>query len=186
MMRKWLLVGDAPAGGGKVLEHSDFAPCVDNRSAALIGGKAYCDKCKSIGTIAKFGGPYRHKTDKKECALENDILLCNCPAPPKIISLSGAGYLPQTDDRIESLGPLPFNHRGFVDFLHDTQNAARNEEDFVQYFEFRASDGEALDMHYSVHSPDGLLLESTLDGNGKTAEFPMSSPIKIIAWGKPI
>jgi len=58
MMRKVVLVGDPPAGG-RVLPYD--GPMVDffGHRPALIGGRAYCEGCNSVGIIAKAGGPRR-------------------------------------------------------------------------------------------------------------------------------
>jgi uncharacterized Zn-binding protein involved in type VI secretion len=55
MMRKILVVGDSPAPGGRVLPYD--GPMLDlyGHRAALIGGRAYCEGCNSVGIIAKAG-----------------------------------------------------------------------------------------------------------------------------------
>ncbi|MET3179537.1 UNVERIFIED_ORG: putative Zn-binding protein involved in type VI secretion [Variovorax guangxiensis] len=85
MMRKFLVVGDPPTTGGRVLPYD--GPMIDmhGHRVALIGGRAYCEGCNGIGIIAKAGGPRRPQFIA-EIALEGDVVVCQCPAPQPIIS----------------------------------------------------------------------------------------------------
>ncbi|WP_233863503.1 PAAR domain-containing protein [Paraburkholderia adhaesiva] len=92
MMRRVAVVGDELTSKGHILPYEQAHGCsFHGHKAALIGGEAYCEKCKSIGWIAKAGGPYRPKYGTtREIALDGDIVLCRCPVPPHIIAtLSG-------------------------------------------------------------------------------------------------
>lgn len=85
MERKILVVGDPPAPGGQVLPYD--GPMLDlyGYRVALIGGRAYCEGCNSVGVIAKSGGPRRPQFIS-EAALEGDVVICHCPAPQPISS----------------------------------------------------------------------------------------------------
>ncbi|WP_198085054.1 M35 family metallo-endopeptidase [Variovorax sp. E3] len=85
MERKILVVGDPPAPGGAVLSYD--GPLLDlyGHRVALVGGRAYCEGCNSVGIIAKTGGPRRPRFIS-EAALEGDMVVCQCPAPQPILS----------------------------------------------------------------------------------------------------
>ena len=85
MDRKILVVGDPPAAGGRVLPYE--GPMFDffGHRAALIGGRAYCEGCNSVGIIAKTGGPRRPQFIS-EIALEGDVVVCHCPMPQPLLS----------------------------------------------------------------------------------------------------
>lgn len=85
MERKILVVGDPPAAGGRVLPYD--GPMLDlyGYRVALIGGRAYCEGCNSVGIIAKAGGPRRPEFIS-EAALEGDVVICHCPVPQPILS----------------------------------------------------------------------------------------------------
>ena len=85
-MRKVVLVGDPPAAGGRVLPYD--GPVVDffGHRPALIGGRAYCEGCNSVGVIAKAGGSRRPQFIS-EMALEGDVVVCHCPAPQPLLSV---------------------------------------------------------------------------------------------------
>lgn len=85
-MRRFIVVGDPPATGGRVLPYQ--GPMVDffGHQAALIGGRAYCEGCNSVGIIAKAGGPRRQQFIS-EIALEGDVVVCHCPVPQPLLSV---------------------------------------------------------------------------------------------------
>lgn len=59
---------------------------MDGHLIALIGGRAFCAGCSSVGYIAKAGGPYRPGFCGAEQVLEGDVVVCNCSAPPLLVS----------------------------------------------------------------------------------------------------
>lgn len=87
MMRRIAVVDDALKDGGKILPYSGRTCTFGDagHQAALIGGQAYCEACKSVGTIAKAGGS-RRMNFMGEVALDGDLVLCKCPAPQRIVA----------------------------------------------------------------------------------------------------
>ncbi|SEF20265.1 M35 family metallo-endopeptidase [Variovorax sp. NFACC27] len=105
MMRRVVLVGDLPAAGGRVLPYE--GPMVDffGHRPALIGGRAYCEGCNSVGIIAKAGGPRRPQFIS-EIALEGDVVVCHCPVPQPL--LSGLRQSAEYDDEAwRASGTMP-------------------------------------------------------------------------------
>jgi uncharacterized Zn-binding protein involved in type VI secretion len=86
MMRKILVVGDPPAPGGRVLPYGGPMYELHGHRVALIGGRAYCEGCHSVGIIAKAGGPRRPQFIS-EAALEGDVVVCHCPVPQVLVSV---------------------------------------------------------------------------------------------------
>jgi uncharacterized Zn-binding protein involved in type VI secretion len=86
MQRNELVVGDPPTGGGHILPYTPPFGCkIDGHQVAVIGGRVYCDTCKSVGTIAKAGKSRRRKY-LTEVALEGDLCVCRCPKPRSLLS----------------------------------------------------------------------------------------------------
>ena len=90
MNRKFLVVGDSPVPGGAVLPYAGPEWLVMGHRAALIGGRAYCEGCNSIGLIAKAGGDYRPGFCGSQIALAGDVVVCQCPRPQPILSSLGS------------------------------------------------------------------------------------------------
>ncbi|MDP9898071.1 PAAR domain-containing protein [Variovorax ginsengisoli] len=86
MMRRILVVGDAPVPGGAVLPYGGPESTIHGHRVALIGGRAYCEGCNSVGIIAKAGGQGRTRFYDAEVALEGDVVICHCPVPPPLMS----------------------------------------------------------------------------------------------------
>lgn len=87
MMRRIAVVGDQLGPyGGQVVGYAGRPAFFHGHQPALIGGKAYCERCKSAGTIAKSGGPRRMQF-MGEIALEGDIVVCQCPTPQRIVAV---------------------------------------------------------------------------------------------------
>jgi hypothetical protein len=54
MRRRIAVVGDTLTGGGQILDYEQITGFrFHGNKAALIGHKAYCETCKSTGTLAK-------------------------------------------------------------------------------------------------------------------------------------
>lgn len=98
MMRKVIVVGDPPAPGGAVLPYGGHMSDVFESRFALVGGRAYCEGCNSVGIIAKAGGPRRGCFHGAEIALEGDVVVCYCPVPPPLVSR--LQYAPTYDDEM--------------------------------------------------------------------------------------
>jgi hypothetical protein len=88
MRRRIAVVGDELICGGWVLDYEQkHGFTFHGHKTALIGNEAFCEVCKSTGKIAKSGGPYRLSYDGvREAALDGDIVLCQCPTPPRIVA----------------------------------------------------------------------------------------------------
>lgn len=94
MMRRIAVVGDALQDGGAILPYSGPACSFGDagHQAALIGGQAYCEACKSVGAIVKAGGPRRIQF-MSGVALDGDKVLCKCPRPQRIVAvLAGSAW----------------------------------------------------------------------------------------------
>ncbi len=114
MERKILVVGDAPSPGGRVLPYeAPYVSTIGDHQVALIGGRAYCEGCNSVGIIAKAGGPRRIQYIS-EVALEGDVVICHCPMPQPLIATlqhtatcdDGAWYAVGTEPSLAALAVL--------------------------------------------------------------------------------
>ncbi len=114
MERKILVVGDAPSPGGRVLPYeAPYASTIGDHQVALIGGRAYCEGCNSIGIIAKAGGS-RQIQYISEVALEGDVVICHCPTPQPLIATlqhtatcdDGAWYAVGTEPSLHAMATM--------------------------------------------------------------------------------
>ena len=162
MMRRIAVVGDKLEKGGAILSYVGpvFTIGDEGYQVALVGGWAYCEACKSTGAIAKAGGPRRIKF-MGETAADDDIVLCQCASPSRIVaSLSGDSWC---DDMVEELGMVT---TGDVDAR---SSAAMS---FDEQFLIRDTNGNSLSgMHYTIKVPSGVLWHGITDSEGRTARY---------------
>jgi len=108
MLRLILCVGDQPESGGYIESMTGgVSNTIEGHPVAYIGGTALCNACESGGVIAKAGGPSRRKHYGAEIALDDDILLCQCPKPPRMAAIVQS--VSRHDDRAETLGTVTSN-----------------------------------------------------------------------------
>lgn len=87
MLRHVLCVGDEPETGGYIEPLTSAAPStIMGNPVAFIGGKAFCNVCKTFGLISKSGGLHRNTNCGREIALDGDVLNCQCPTKPRIVA----------------------------------------------------------------------------------------------------
>jgi len=159
MLRRIAVVGDQLDTGGHVVHYEDrMCTCADGgHQVALIGGAAYCEQCKSIGAIAKTGGP-RRVNFMGETAAHGDVVLCNCATPPRIIAtLAGESWC---DDGAPDAPPFPARVSESVirpHTLHDEQ------------FALTDSTGRPLvGVRYRVRLNEATIASGVTDASGKT------------------
>ncbi|MGF6595571.1 hypothetical protein P3T23_000278 [Paraburkholderia sp. GAS448] len=166
MRRRIAVVGDTLTSGGQILDYTQTSGfCFHGHKAALIGESAYCQKCKSMGTIAKAGGPYRIKYHTtREAALDDDIVLCRCPTPPRIIAgLAGESWVEDREEGYERRMNLSTTRAASTD-------SAPNR--YGQQFTLQDANGHVLcDTYYTVRLPSGSLVHGVTDHMGRTRRY---------------
>lgn len=170
VMRKIVVVGDKTNSDGVILPNanSTFSVGDAGHKVALIGGPVQCLACKSVGTIAKAGGP-RRMHFMGEVALEDDIVLCGCPVHPKLIA-----NLHQTmtyDDQAESQGVVPPPDAKSIRALpgNPSGHAADTKQIFDDKFILRDSDNQPLaGTAYAIERETGEFEYGETDSSGHT------------------
>lgn len=85
MKRYLILLGDKTTAGGVVIQGTEGGTH-HGTPFAIAGAKIYCRACQSEGVICNVE-PYRPmRFDGMQVALENDICICKCNPPPRLIA----------------------------------------------------------------------------------------------------
>ncbi|MHA7680069.1 PAAR domain-containing protein [Cupriavidus sp. PET2-C1] len=180
MMRRIACVGDELERGGKILPYAGRGCTFGNpgHQAALIGGQAYCEACKSTGTIAKAGGPRRMQF-MGEIALDSDVVLCQCPTPPRIVALvAGEKWFEDMGARDEASGLLGSGNAGF------TTTGAPVPESFDELVIALSPSGPIADYPYFVETSDGRGLFGHTDEQGRLPRIAtMTTGSLTVYWG---
>lgn len=163
MMRRIAVIGDALQRGGRLLPYSG-PPCTfgdAGHQVALIGGQAYCEACKSTGTIAKTGGPRRMRF-MGEVALDGDVVICKCPSPQRIFAtLSGNAWY---EDMVAGEDASPLRDIGLADSA--TRLLPSISTTFDELVIAVGPHGPLADYPYFVETSDGRRLFGRTDECG--------------------
>jgi uncharacterized Zn-binding protein involved in type VI secretion len=100
MKRHHITLGARTTADGVVTSASSTVS-VDGARIALEGDEVSCHACGGTGTIRCTGPRTPERHDGRLVALENDLCICNCATPPKLVPSQGVRY--QTVD--ESVAP---------------------------------------------------------------------------------
>jgi uncharacterized Zn-binding protein involved in type VI secretion len=185
MKRRIAVVGDTLTSGGHVL------PCEQKtgftfhgHAAALIGGNAYCEACRSTGAIAKAGGPKRISyMGAREAALDGDIVLCQCERHPQIIAVHAGNSM--VDDEAERYAAPA---RSTVVNRSETGSARAYPQSDAAYDEqvaARARHAALPGYPYVIETADGKCICGRIDGSGQLPRVHTdSAAIYSIHWGE--
>ena len=83
--RYYIRAGDKTTANGVVLASSDFSR-VDGRALALDGDPVDCPACDTQGIIRTAGPRLSDSFMGKQYALSDDLCLCGCNPPPRLIA----------------------------------------------------------------------------------------------------
>lgn len=84
MRRYTITLGATTTTGGKVIAASSDSK-IDGAPIALEGDLVTCPACKSAGKILAVGPRIPEILNGKNVALENDLCICRCATPPRLL-----------------------------------------------------------------------------------------------------
>jgi uncharacterized Zn-binding protein involved in type VI secretion len=85
MQRYHITLGADTSVGGKVISASSCCS-IDGVIVALEGDVIFCPACKSPGKIKIFGPRIPESWNGKQVALQDDLCVCKCTPPPRLIA----------------------------------------------------------------------------------------------------
>ncbi len=85
MHRYHITLGASTSAGGKVISATSCCS-IDGVIVALEGDAIFCPACKSPGKIKIFGPRIPESWNGKQVALQDDLCLCKCASPPRLIA----------------------------------------------------------------------------------------------------
>ncbi|MEC5404352.1 PAAR domain-containing protein [Paraburkholderia sp. MPAMCS5] len=173
MMRLILCVGDEPETGGRI-EPSPVPPFkFYGHPATYIGAHAYCFACRSVGVIAKTGGPRRMKHLGHEIALDGDTLLCKCPRHPRMIAAMQSNA--RHDDMAETMGVVTPGETGANNWM---VGGSRFDEQFT--LRDQTSHKPLSGVAYRIRAASGATFTGVTDDSGRTQRVKVQGPEKLV------
>ena len=156
MKRHTITVGASTSVGGKVISASSTGR-IHGKEIALEGDMVSCPACKSQGKIICVGPRIPETWNGRNVALENDLCVCGCPTPPRLIPCQffrfqsvGNGSTDASHSAARSgIGNLTFNDK-YVLLDADTDKPLSNAE-----YAIRRANGQiefgVTDEHGNTH-----------------------------------
>lgn len=198
MKRYYIVEGDKTTVNGIVQKHSGSGSTTSwhGKVVSNIGDKVVCPACKSVGVIQAVGSRLPFGNKGYTPAMNDDICVCKCSPPPKLIH-SQTVFSQETDDSSESLLAI-FNDLISLIPQNSPQNLNNNfvEEGKKEYgIQFQLKDEKTQklfsDIPYSIiYKSSGNIETGWTDAEGKThiinAESPDEVEFQTIDASKPL
>jgi uncharacterized Zn-binding protein involved in type VI secretion len=154
--RYTIRLGDKTTVGGIVQTAENCSVCF-GKAMAVEGSQIKCPKCKSIGFIQIAGTRVPSTIYGKEIALSDDLCICGCHPPPRLIAS-------QTQHMRQGVGPSLSHEQ----WLHDER------------FTLTDSEGNPLiGAAYTAKLPNGEIHHGITDEYGDTLRYHLSEPGQI-------
>lgn len=158
MRRYFIVVGDKTTSGGTVLE-SDQTVTIHGRAQSYHGARIYCPACKSEGRIAGVGPTRPHTMHGKQAALENDLCICKCEPPPRLIASQRNAWMSFESSEPASMGYGSDGRR----------QASTVRDSYDRHFRFVDEAGRPVSgIRVHLTDVDGQTSPVMTDSNGRT------------------
>ncbi|UGQ45827.1 PAAR domain-containing protein [Massilia endophytica] len=89
--RYHITVGASTTAGGKVISANSFRS-INGATVAYAGDQVSCPACNSVGVIQPDGPRLSDVFNGKQVALSDDLCICKCVPPPRLIANQGFSY----------------------------------------------------------------------------------------------
>ena len=176
MKRYHITLGASTSAGGKVISASS-ACSINGVKVALEGDQVFCPACKSPGKIALCGTRIPESWNGKQVALQDDLCLCRCPSPPRLIAnqslkcQSVEGACATSPEAAASLARQQTQNDAPQD--PKEQIALRLLDDYSQH--------PLAARRYRLEFADKVV-EGQTDSDGYTSPFDAADRTQLVAW----
>jgi uncharacterized Zn-binding protein involved in type VI secretion len=87
MIKRYHITQGATTTAGGVVTSASSLINIDGIRVALEGDSVFCKACNSTGVIKADGPRLGHRFDGREIALTDDLCLCRCDPPPRLVHI---------------------------------------------------------------------------------------------------
>lgn len=168
MRRYHIVEGDKTTVDGIVQPHTGNGAKVTwhGKIKSYIGDKVLCKACNSMGVIQASGSRVSFSAHKLMPALNDDLCICKCNPPPKLINSQTVFYETISD---EATVAMPLSENG---------SNSKNPKDYNIAVQFVNDEGMPyINMAYTArHKRTGQIHTGVTDKEGFTERFFSDSP----------
>jgi uncharacterized Zn-binding protein involved in type VI secretion len=167
MRRYFIMLGDRTTAGGIVMQ-GETASIANGQPFAYQDAKINCQSCMSEGHIHNVGPSRTMMLLGKQIALENDLCICKCNPPPKLIASQDFAFLDFESSELDMMG---FTSGG--KYIGDTL--------YDQHFLLKdAHTGAPLpDTPYRIVTDEGDEIVDRTDMHGYTQKVYAKSAVEV-------
>lgn len=163
--RYLIMLGDKTTADGVVLEGEPVSTA-RGQPFAYQEAKANCHACKSEGYIRNVGPNRPMVLMGKQVALENDLCICKCNPPPKLIASQSNAFMDFDSAELATMGYTP-QGRYIGDASYDQHFLLKDERT-----------GHPLkNTPYKIVTDDGEEIEGRTDEHGHTEKVYADSAV---------
>jgi uncharacterized Zn-binding protein involved in type VI secretion len=141
MKRYYIVEGDKTTANGIVQKHTSGASTTSWQGKIIsnIGDKVSCPKCKSIGIIQAVGQRKPFGNRGFLPALNNDLCICKCKQPPKLINSQTVFYEDSSQIVTDNLS-ITSSSRKAQSELKTGIESKNQKDEFEAFYEFEGFD----------------------------------------------
>lgn len=180
MKRYHITLGAGTTAGGKVITASSCCS-IDGVKVAVEGDKIICPACKSQGSIRIFGPRIPESWNGKQVALQDDLCVCKCPSPPKLVANQSLKC--QVVGNVEAGTTAAAAEKVASAARRDSQAAAidKSEDKVMLRFLDEFSQTPIAAKRYRLELP-GKIIEGQTDVNGYSEPIDAIDRDRLLAW----
>jgi uncharacterized Zn-binding protein involved in type VI secretion len=178
MQRYHITLGASTSAGGKVISASSCCS-IDGVLVALEGDAIFCPACKSPGKIKIFGPRISESWNGTQVALQDDLCVCKCTPPPKLIASQQRKY-----QEVGGSAPSPASATQAAATAREEAQAAAlgdQEEQITLRFLDDLTQAPLTSRRYRLELA-GKTLEGVTDSSGYTQPINAAERAQLTAW----
>lgn len=181
MKRYHITLGAKTTAGGIVITASSSCS-INGVAVAIEGDSIVCPACRSKGVIQIFGPRIPESWNGKQMALQDDLCVCACPAPPRLVanqtlkyqSIGGGGGAEHSESaaaNAASASRVTAQASALTDRAE--QVALRFVDEFTQ--------APIASKRYRLELPERAI-EGLTDAEGYTQPIDAADRARLVAW----
>jgi uncharacterized Zn-binding protein involved in type VI secretion len=177
LKRYHITLGATTTAGGTVTTAS--APCsINGGRVALEGDKVACPSCHSDGVIRIDGPRISERWSGKQVALHDDLCLCKCTPPPRLVAIQT--HKCQSINDMRAAAPENAGQVGRAPETTPPTSADASDAVPIRFLD-PATRQPIQHKQYRLHFRDKVI-EGITDDKGETMPITAQDRVALIAW----
>ena len=182
MKRYHITLGAKTTAGGIVITASSSCS-INGVAVAIEGDSIVCPTCRSKGVIQIFGPRIPESWNGKQVALQDDLCVCACPAPPRLVANQtlkyqslgggGGGENHSEADAANAASASRVTAQASALTEQAEQVALRFVDEFTQ--------APIASKRYRLELPE-CAIEGSTDTDGYTQPIAAADRTRLVAW----